>query len=71
MLNKIQKNVFFDSVGIEINSNSKPFWSKCKQYFSYRHSKCDPDIFSTENDEILIENKKVADAFNFLFQTVT
>ena len=64
-LNKNCKKEFFDN--LEIKNNSKLFWDKCKPYFCSKHSKDDSDILLTENDELLLKNKKVADCIQFLF----
>ena len=48
--NRNCKKEFFDNV--EIKNNSKPFWDKCKLYFSNKHSKGDSDILLTEKDEL-------------------
>ena len=68
-LNKNCKKEFFGS--LEIKNNSKLFWSKCKPYFSNKHSKGDSDILLIENDELFLQNKKVADVFNSYFKTIT
>ena len=47
------------------------FWSKCKPYFSNKHSKGDSDILLIENDEPFLQNKKVADVFNSYFKKIT
>ena len=68
-LNKNCKKEFFDN--LEIKNNSKPFWVKCKPYFSNKHSKGDSHTLLIVNDELLLKNKKVADVFNSYFQSIT
>ena len=70
-LNKNCKKQFFDN--LEIKNNSKPFWDKCKPYFSNKHSKYYSDIcyMLIEKDKLLLKNKKVTYAFNSYFQSIT
>ena len=68
-LDKNCKNEFFDN--LEIKSNSKSFWDKCKPYFSNKHSKGESDILLIEKDELLLKNKKVADVCNSYSQSFT
>ena len=68
-LDKNCKNEFFDN--LEIKSNSKSFWDKCKPYFSNKHSKGESDILLIEKDELLLKNKKVTDVCNSYSQSFT
>ena len=67
-LNKYKKEYFEN---LNVATNSKPFWDKCKPYFSNKHAKGDSNIMLIEKDEILLKNKKIADAFNSYFDSVT
>ena len=68
-LNKNCKKEFFDN--LKTKNNSKLFLDKFKPYFSNKHSKGDSDILLIENDELLLNNKKVADVFSSYFQSIT
>ena len=68
-LNKNCKKEFFDN--LQTKNYSKSFWDKCKPYFSNKHSKGDSDILLIEKNELLLNNKKVADVFNSYFQSIT
>ena len=50
--------------------DSKPFWVSCKLYFSNKHSNAVTGIILTENGELVLKNKKVADTFNEYFGTI-
>ena len=67
-LNKNCRKEFFDN--LDTKNNSKSFWDKCKPYFSNKHSKGDSDILLIEKDELLLNNKKVADVFNSYCQSI-
>ena len=67
-LNKKYKKEYFENLNIA--TNSKPFWDKCKPYFSNKHEKGDFNIMLIEKDEILLKNKKIADVFNSYFDLV-
>ena len=67
-LNKYKKEYFEN---LNVATNSKPFWDKCKPYFSNKHAKGDSNIMLIEKDEILLKNKKIADVFNSYFDSVT
>ena len=51
--------------------DSKPFWKSCKPYCSNKHLFGDSKIALNENGEILIENIKMAKAFNSYFESIT
>ena len=68
-LNKKHKKEYFENLNVA--ANSKPFWDKCKPYFSNKHAKGDSDIRLIEKDEILLKNKKVADVLNSYLDLVT
>ena len=58
-LNKKHKKEYFENLNDA--TNSKPFWDKCKKYFSNKHAKADSNIMLIEKDEVLLKNKKIAD----------
>ena len=60
-LEKRCKKEFFDNLETR---KSKPFWSTSRLYFSPKHAKGDADILLIENDNILLDNRKVANVFN-------
>ena len=59
-LKKRCKKGFFDN--LETENNSRP--SICKPYFSNKHAKGDADNLLIENNNILLDNRKVANVFN-------
>ena len=67
--NKKDKKEYFENLNVA--TNPKPFWDKCKPYFSNKHAKGDSNIMLIEKDEILLKNKKIADVFNSYFDSVT
>ena len=68
-LNKKYKKEYFENLNVA--TNSKPFWDKCKPYFSNKNAKGDSNIMLIEKDEILLKNKKIADVLNSYFDSVT
>ena len=60
----------------EISKNLKPFWDKCRPYFSYKHVHGDSIIILIEKEEIttntngvveketLVNNDEIAKSFN-------
>ena len=56
---------------LNVATNSKPFWDKRKPYFSNKHAKDESNIMLIENDEILVNNKKIAYVLNSYFDSVT
>ena len=67
-LTKKHKKEYFENLNVA--TNSKPFWDKCKPYFSNKHAKGDSNIMLIEKDEILLKNKKIADVLNSYFDSV-
>ena len=67
--NKKHKKEYFENLNVA--TNSKPFWDKCKPYFSNKNAKGDSNIMLIEKDEILLKNKKIADVLNSYFDSVT
>ena len=68
-LKKRCKKGFFDN--LETRNKSKPFWSTSKPYFSNKHAKGDADILLIENNNILLDNRKVANVFNQSLKSLT
>ena len=68
-INKEHKKEYFQN--LNVLTNSKRFWDKCKSYFSNKHAKSDSDIILIEKDEILIKNMKIVDVSNSYFDSVT
>ena len=66
-LNKEAKLEYFSN--FESNGN-KPFWLNCKFYFTNKHSKPDNDIMLSENGEIILKNKEIANIFNDYFESI-
>ena len=52
------------------SSDSKPFWVRCKPYFTNKHSKADTDIVLSENGELILKNKEIANTFNDHFGSI-
>ena len=53
-LNRESKTQYFEN--IQTTKNSKPFWDKCKPYFSSKHPQGDSKIILIEK-KIIIANK--------------
>ena len=64
-LNKQAKFKYFNN--LDCKKDAKPFWDKCKPYFSNKHSRGDTNIMLPEKGEILLKNDAIANTFsNFL-----
>ena len=74
-LNRESKTQYFDN--IQTTKNSKPFWDKCKPYFSNKHAHGDSKIILIEKENIitnknevvqketlLVNNNEIANTFN-------
>ena len=61
-LNKNSKLEYLNN--FDSGQESKPFWVKCKPYFSNKHSKADTDIILHEKGDIIFKNKEIANTFN-------
>ena len=66
-LNKEAKMQYFDNYH---STNIKPFWENCKRCFSSKHSKAKTDIILSENDDLILKNDKIANAFNDYFENM-
>ena len=60
-LNKEAKLEYFSKYESDDN---KPFWVRCKPYFTSKYSKADTDIMLSENGELILKNKEIANTFN-------
>ena len=60
-LNKEAKLEYFSK--FESNDN-KPFWVNWKPYFTNKQSKADTDTMLSENGELILKNKEIANIFN-------
>ena len=68
-LNKKTKLEYFNNS--DSGQGSKPFWVKCKPYFSNKHSKADTGIMSNEKKgDIIFKNKEIAHTFNEYFGSI-
>ena len=78
-LNRESKTQYFHN--IQTTKNSKPFWDKCKPYFSNKHAHGDSKIILIEKENIiinknevvrketlLVNNDEIAKTLNNLFQ---
>ena len=66
-LNKEAKLEYFSKYESDDN---KPFWVRCKPYFTSKHSKADTDIMLSENGELILKNKEIANTFNYHFGSI-
>ena len=66
-LNKEAKLKYFSKYESDDN---KPFWVRCKPYFTNKHSKADTDIMLSENGELILKNKEIANTFNDHFGSI-
>ena len=55
---------------LKLGKDNKPFWDKCKPYFTNKHRKADTDIMLNENGELLLKGKDIADTFNEYFGSI-
>ena len=52
------------------SNDNKPFWVRCKPYFTNKHSKADIDIMLSENRQLILKNKEIANTFNDHFGSI-
>ena len=55
-LNRESKTQYFDN--IQTTKNSKPFWDKCKPYFSNKHAHGDCKIVLIQKENIIINKNE-------------
>ena len=56
-LNREKKTEYFEN--LEISKNSKPFWNKCKPYFSNKHAHGDSKIILIEKEKVVLDNDEI------------
>ena len=56
-LNKERRIEYFEN--LETLKNSKPFWNKCKHYFSNKHGESKTILIETEN--VILNSNEVAE----------
>ena len=56
-LNRESKTQYFDN--IQTSKNSKPFWDKCKPYFSNKQARGDSKIILIEKENIITNKIEV------------
>ena len=56
-LNKERKIEYFEN--LETSKNSKPFWNKCKPYFSNKHTHGECNIILIEKENVILNNNEV------------
>ena len=62
MLNVIEKQNFITYFNnLETSKNSKPFWDKCRPYFSKKHAHGDSKIILIEKEEITTNTNEIAE----------
>ena len=74
-LNKERRIEYFEN--LETSKNSKPFWNKCKPYFSNKHAHGESKIILiekenvtlasnevVENEKLIVKNDEIAKIFN-------
>ena len=63
-LNRESKTQYFDN--IQTSKTSKPFWDKCKPYFSNKHAHSDSKIIPIEKENIITNKNEVVEKENLL-----
>ena len=66
-LNKESKFEYFSKYESDDN---KSFWIRCKPNFTNKYSKADTDIMISENGELILKNKEIANIFNDHFGSI-
>ena len=66
----LNQNTSVNLNNFDSSQGSKPFWVKCKPYFSNKHSKADTDIILHEKGDIIFKNKEIANTFNEYFGSI-
>ena len=46
---------------LETSKDSKPFWNKCKPYFSNKHGHGDPKIILIEKENVILNRNEIAE----------
>ena len=81
-LNKEKRIDYFEN--LETSKNSKPFWNKCRPYFSNKHAHGESKIILiekenvilnsnevVENEKLLVKNDEIAKIFNIFRKQLT
>ena len=58
-LNKERRIEYFEN--LETSKNSKPFWNKCKPYFSNKHAHGESKIILIEKGNVILNSNEVAE----------
>ena len=58
-LNKERRIEYFEN--LETSKNSKPFWNKCKPYFSNKHAHGESEIILTEKENVILTSNEVVE----------
>ena len=66
-LNKEAKLEYFSKFE---SNDDKPFWVNCKPYFTNKINKAETDIILSENGELILKNKEIANIFNDHFGSI-
>ena len=53
-----------------MQKNTKPYWEKCKTYFSNKHSRGDTNIMLKKKGETLLKNDVTANTFSNFFDLI-
>ena len=64
-LHKQAKFKYFNK--LDCKKHAKPFWDKCKPYFSNKHSRGGTNITLKEKGEIPLKNDVIANTFSNFF----
>ena len=67
-LNETAKLEYFNN--LKLVKDNKPFWEKCKPYFTNKYSKADTNFMLNENGELLLKDKDIANTFNEYFGSI-
>ena len=81
-LNKEKRIDYFEN--LETSKNSKPFWNKCRSYFSNKHAHGESKIILiekenvilnsnevVENEKLIVKNDEIAKIFNIFRKQLT
>ena len=66
----LSKEAKLEYFGKYESDGNKPFWVRCKPYFTNKHSKADTGIMLSENGELILKNKEITNTFNDNFGSI-
>ena len=66
----LNQNTSVNLNNFDSSQGSKPFWVKCKPYFSNKYGKADTDVTLNEKSDIVFKNKEIANTFNEYFGSI-